>query len=654
MSAKTTIEWTKNDDGSAGRTWNVVTGCDKVSPGCDHCLAPGTRVLRADMRWVPIEDVGIGDRLVSFTETPAVGQNRVWEEAEVLAVWEVEKPTVEIELANGASFAASEDHKWLIARRGASTWWRETLSLNFKTELRTIRCEPTDTETDDYRAGYIAGATDGDGTFRWAPGMQQEQQVYWRIAKPVRDQVVLERVARFLEAFGVEVAIKAFDAGRSKFTDNPLPMAKVETRRDASLALIAELCIERGTREWMAGWLAGMFDTDASYSAGNLRYCQAKPNDVLERVVRYGKELGFEFNLEEWANNCPGARLVGGIPENIAFLAAISPELTRRCRDFYGKRTEVDATPVTGIRRGPVRRLIDITTTTGTFVAEGALTHNCYAENIARRFAGGPGFPNGFAVTVHPERLAAPLRWRKPTRVFVNSMSDMFHAGISDELIAKMFAVMAATPQHTYQILSKRHGRMRSLLSSPAFVERFDAEFLDLTVNQCPKLHVERWGWPLPNVHLGVSCEDQQWANIRIPALLDTPAAVRFISAEPLLGPIDLAGPLVDGLHRPRLTYWLTGRPGWGPEEVGPTGVVMQGLTVDPRLDWVIVGAESGPGARPMNLDWVRLMRDECIEQGVAFFFKQDAINGKKIPTPELDGKVWVEMPRMPEAVAAS
>lgn len=278
---------------------------------------------------------------------------------------------------------------------------------------------------------------------------------------------------------------------------------------------------------------------------------------------------------------------------------------------------------------------------------------HCYAENIARRFAGGPGFPNGFAVTVHPERLLAPLRWRKPTRVFVNSMSDMFHADISDELIARMFAVMAATPQHTYQILTKRHGRMRSLLGSAEFVDRFDAELLDLTVNRFPALARDRWSWPLPNVHLGVSCEDQHWADIRIPALLATPAAVRFLSCEPLLGPIDLWGPLVDGYHRPKLTYWLDGRPGWGPEQRDPSGLVAQRMTTGPRIDWVIAGSESGAGARPMDLDWVRSLRDQCAHSGVAFFFKQDTVNGKKVPTPELDGRVWVEMPRMPEAVSS-
>lgn len=285
---------------------------------------------------------------------------------------------------------------------------------------------------------------------------------------------------------------------------------------------------------------------------------------------------------------------------------------------------------------------------------------HCYAENIARRFAGSKAFPNGFAVTSHPERLLDPLKWRKPTRVFVNSMSDMFHAGIPDELIAKMFAVMAATPQHTYQILSKRHGRMRSLLNSGSFADlvwrsakdQFTPDDLgaqvsgDLIDHFLSMRAIGSPMRPLSNVHLGASCENQRWADIRIPALLETPAAVRFLSCEPLLGPIDLWGPLVDGHHRPRLTYWLDGRPHWGPDQRDERGRVFREPAVGPRIDWVICGAESGAGARPMDLDWVRTLRDQCVASGVAFFFKQNAVRGKKVPTPELDGRVWTQMPQ--------
>ncbi len=244
---------------------------------------------------------------------------------------------------------------------------------------------------------------------------------------------------------------------------------------------------------------------------------------------------------------------------------------------------------------------------------------NCYAEGIAHRFAGTPQFPNGFGVTLRPERLGEPLRWRKPRRVFVNSMSDLFHADVPDEFIAKVFGVMAHAEQHTFQVLTKRPGRMRSLLRSDAFRElvfkTVDIELPD----------VMSADWPLPNVWLGVSAEDQKWADVRIPVLLDTPAAVRFLSAEPLLGPIDLHGQLDEsGHHRPRLTYWLTGRPGWGePELAGPNGIPMRSFVIGPKLDWVIVGGESGRGARPMHPDWVRTLRDQCTESGVAFLFKQ-------------------------------
>jgi protein gp37 len=604
--AETAIEWTHRD-GTVGKTWNPTTGCDRISAGCDNCLTPETRVLRADMTWVPIVDVKVGDRLVSFTDTPTVGQNRIWEEATVLATWETEKPTVTFTLSNGASITASEDHRWLIAKRGLNTWWRQTVDLNFKTQVRTIRCEPTDTDCPAYWAGYIAGATAGDGTFRW-PATEPGQQVYWRIAKPFRDRVVLDRVARFLGAFGIEVTVQAFDSGTSGFTDTPLPMAKVETRKAAHLAAIAEFCEERDTREWRAGWLAGMFDTDASYTGGNLRYCQAKPNDVLDRVIRYGKELDFEFRRETWEHSCPGARLVGGIPENIAFLSAISPVMPHRLRDFYGKRVETTDLFVTGVTRGPVRRLIDITTSTGTFVAEGALTHNCYALTLAKRLKGmgsakyqNDGDPRtsgpGFGITTHADTLSDPLRWRKPATVFVNSMSDLFHARVPRSFVVQVFAVMAATPQHTYQILTKRPERMARMLTdlctcgkghTPGVHFRSD---MDWAATKHSPTYVpgvtstyHTAAWPLPNVWLGTSIESDDHIR-RADALRATPAAVRFISAEPLLSPL----PSLD----------LTG------------------------IDWLIAGGESGPGAREMDQAWVRDLIFRCRASGTAPFVKQ-------------------------------
>jgi protein gp37 len=233
---------------------------------------------------------------------------------------------------------------------------------------------------------------------------------------------------------------------------------------------------------------------------------------------------------------------------------------------------------------------------------------HCYAEGIARRFAGSKAFPHGFDVTLHSERLGAPMRWRKPARVFVNSMSDLFHDDIPDRFIADVFAVMAITQQHTYQVLTKRHGRMRSLLSSPEFFQLV----ADAVRVRGEVYSRELVGWPLPNVWMGVSAEAHDQASLRIPALLQTPAAVRFVSAEPLLAPVDLTalnarnGAVIDCLNG---------------DVKSRTGEIYAACPA--RLDWVIVGGESGPGARPMHPEWARHLRDQCAASDVPFFMKQ-------------------------------
>jgi protein gp37 len=216
---------------------------------------------------------------------------------------------------------------------------------------------------------------------------------------------------------------------------------------------------------------------------------------------------------------------------------------------------------------------------------------HCYAKTFAERWRGTEGhyFENGFDVQLRPDKLDLPLRWKKPRRIFVNSMSDLFHDDVPSDFIAKVFAITALTPQHTFQILTKRHARMRSLLHADYFrvnVRGHIAWWSDYLNLELPVPY-----WPLPNVWLGVSAENQQWANLRIPTLLDTPAAVRFISAEPLLGPISIfASSKIDD---------------------------------DPGLDWVIAGGESGRGARPMHPGWIRSLRNECTFNGVPFLFKQ-------------------------------
>lgn len=240
-------------------------------------------------------------------------------------------------------------------------------------------------------------------------------------------------------------------------------------------------------------------------------------------------------------------------------------------------------------------------------VSEGCM--NCYAETIAKRFSG-EGQPyegliakggqwNGNIMIVD-HILDQPLRWKKPRKIFVNSTSDLFHENVTDEQIDRIFAVMALSPQHTFQVLTKRPERMLEYLTGHAAGGRHiwaEGQKIKMPRGQ----HKPDPDWPLPNVWLGVSVEDQKAADERIPLLMKTPAAIRFLSCEPLLGQIDLGyNDTCDHKY-----YSCTDIGCWS------------------GLDWVIAGGESGPGARPMHPDWVRSLRDQCKAAGVPFFFKQ-------------------------------
>jgi len=197
-----------------------------------------------------------------------------------------------------------------------------------------------------------------------------------------------------------------------------------------------------------------------------------------------------------------------------------------------------------------------------------------------------------------PERtLLQPLRWKKPRKIFVNSMSDLFHESVPDEWIDRIFAVMALAPQHTFQCLTKRAARMREYCSADGVTNRIGMEMHKIAPYDRSALN-----WPLSNAWLGVTAEDQERADERIPDLLATPAAVRFVSFEPLLGAIDVYQAL--GLR------WNMFDKKWHPHSAA-------------MIDLAICGGESGPDARPMHPDWARRLRDQCKSAGTAFWFKQ-------------------------------
>jgi protein gp37 len=276
-------------------------------------------------------------------------------------------------------------------------------------------------------------------------------------------------------------------------------------------------------------------------------------------------------------------------------------------------------------------------------VSEGC--RHCYAERIAYRFSGAGESYDGLVrianghpqwtgeVRVVEEHMLDPLHWKRPRRIFVNSMSDLFHENVSDETIDRIFAVMALCPQHTFQVLTKRPARMLAWFAKPSgfrFTWR-EGYIQNAAYAIQPRAHFALKGWPLPNVWLGVSVENQAAADERIPLLLQTPAAVRWISAEPLLDGIDLTvipreasdfDRSMAGFDRCKSFYVDT--------LSGCNGVLMvdgasheEPINAQPKLDWVVVGGESGHGARPMEEAWARSLRDQCVAAGVAFHFKQ-------------------------------
>ena len=242
-------------------------------------------------------------------------------------------------------------------------------------------------------------------------------------------------------------------------------------------------------------------------------------------------------------------------------------------------------------------------------VSEGC--KNCYAARMAKRLAGRAGYPkdNPFAVTFHEDRLDEPLKLRKPAHIFVCSMADLFHDDVLWTTIDKIMAV-AAVSNHLYQILTKRSKGMRQYVESRSHSVEFwkracpagySMEFLGLSLVP----------FPLPNIWLGVTAENQARADERIPDLLATPAALRFVSVEPMLGPVDL-------------TPWLKAYPRQRQTCAAASEACPNQVCDCPRLGWIICGPETGPGARPCNPEWVDSLFEQCRVAGVPFFFKGD------------------------------
>lgn len=250
------------------------------------------------------------------------------------------------------------------------------------------------------------------------------------------------------------------------------------------------------------------------------------------------------------------------------------------------------------------------------------------------------------AIRLHEDLLLEPLKWQKPQKVFVCSMSDAFHKDVPDAFLDRMFAVFALSPHITFQMLTKRAERMRSYLSAPDICARIEAAAVAIAEGNCHG----RWfahafngrkflpRWPLPNVWLGVSVESQKYADERVPLLAETPATIRFLSCEPLIGPVDLLQFLPIAAHKSFHTP--TGRQVsktyWTPQEAEAF------MIPKPMIHWCIVGGESGPQARPCQLEWMRALVAQCKAGSVAPFVKQLGA------APLIAREEWADTPAPP------
>lgn len=268
-----------------------------------------------------------------------------------------------------------------------------------------------------------------------------------------------------------------------------------------------------------------------------------------------------------------------------------------------------------------------------TKISEGCV--NCYAERMAKRLKGmgNRKYRNGFELTLHPQSLNEPLEWKKPRRIFVCSMSDLFHEQVPFDFIDQVFAVMALAPQHTFIVLTKRAERMVEY-----FVEaedRVDCILMDGGYSK-------DFQWPLPNVIGMVTVENQKWADVRTPLLLQCPFKYRGVSIEPMLGPVEFTKYEEDEWKCDNCGWWYLHH-----QDMTCThcGCIDRHLESRMQLNWVICGGESGPGARTIDIEHARNLKDQCVAAGVPFFFKQWNIDGKLVKMPTLDGRVWDQYP---------
>ena len=420
--SRTIVATNDSPDIEFGASVNPYRGCQHA---CSYCLAPETPVLRANLTWCAIGELRPGDEIVGFDELPqASSHTRKLRKSVVERVWWSRKPSVRV-TTDRAEVVTTAEHRWL-------QWlyfrWSRTDQLKVGRRLRFLM-EPARVAIDaDYRVGYVAGLSLGDGTFRWQPGWRSDKcgfpAAYWRIA--MIDRAPLDRCIDYMRPLGVELFLRPFDGGKSA----RMPLLKIETRSLSKLAIAAKVIhAELDSESYRRGFLSGFFDAEG-HNGGSLRISQVD-RGVLQRVMRYADSLGFRFKLEPREERASTTRLMGSVSERMRFLAAVTPAIQRKIDACFGFDPVTLPAMIKAIEAGPVLDVVDIQTSTRTFFANGLATHNCYARPTHEYLGYSAGLDFQTKILVKP-RAAELLRrqlmsraW-KPQVVMLSGVTDCY------------------------------------------------------------------------------------------------------------------------------------------------------------------------------------------------------------------------------------